>query len=1214
MIGTRVSAYEVLSELGSGGMGTVYLAECAHAAAGLDPSTKVALKVIHPNLSEPGFFKRFLREAQIGQDVRHENVVRTYDCDATDVAGAVAHFLVMEYVEGQTLRDLLDELERVPEELCRHIGCEVAKGLAAIHAAGVVHRDIKPENVLITAEHVVKVMDLGVARLQDEAIRLSQAGAFVGSLEYAAPEQFRAADGEPDGRADLHALGVVLYELATGQHPFRDADASRLMRNILDEEPRKAGEVNPQLSPFFEEVVGTLIAKDREQRFDSAAELVDVLGEGETGGWWKTRAKALRIETKRPLRRIRVPRETALYGRDDDLARLHALFDKAKAGDGQVLLVEGEAGIGKTRLMDEFVGQLRQEGEDINFLFGSYPPGGAATSAGAFSEAYREQFGAEGLEQALEGYLKHTPMLIPSFAAILKGETTPKHAEALTKDSLQTVFVHASRGLAAERTTIVLIDDLHFAPADGRALFTSLAMAVPGHRILLLGTMRPGIPADWVANVERLDQTARTVLPRLGPKDLARLLGDAFQSQRLAEQLAYQIGMKSDGNPFFAFEIIRGLREGQFISRQPDGTWVTTRVIEDIEVPSSVLELVSARVADLAESERDILDVASCFGFEFDPLLLAEVTGLPRIELLKRLGHIERQHRLVRALGRRFVFDHHQVQEALYGGLSDLLREEYHAAIGDAMESRHGARAEAPGRLDGSVCVALCEHFLKGGHGERALPYLGAAVDHLAEGHLHAQAVALTERALDAPPKLEGEDRLNVLLMMNAGLRSLGRPDAQDGLLVEARAIAEDLGDPGRLAEVESAVGGLRCATGRYEEAEAHVERELELLSTTGNPRAEATAIGHLGMVYVYQGRLDEAKEHIGRWIAFARDAKDTKVEAEATGELGHVYMREGRYAEAMRLRGRQADLARERGDRDSELAAIMGLGTLLALQGRFAQAETHLEQSLNLAREMGYRRMELATEGNLGTMHEDQGRYAAAVARNLRCLDLAREVNDRECEAGSLCNLGAVYAAQGCYEEAEDLLERGLVVTRAISDREGEAYAVGSLGDMCSSQGRLAKARVYFQRELDLARELGDRRNEAMALLRLGRLAVQEGTEDEAAAHLEAAAVLARTLGFADVLVRAQAWRAHLPGGDIDAARDALRECGDRAGPARAMEAHYQLFIATNDARHLAESKHLLDGLVEGALEEHREKMLRDVPLHRDIMTAWNERKGSGD
>ncbi len=221
-----------------------------------------------------------------------------------------------------------------------------------------------------------------------------------------------------------------------------------------------------------------------------------MLEEGEQSAWWKERAKALRVETKRPLRRIRIPRETALYGRDDDLARLQAAYEKAKDGDGQVLLIEGEAGIGKTRLVDEFVGRLRQEGEDVNFLFGSYPPGGAATAAGAFSTAYREQFGAEGLEETLQGYLTATPLLIPAFAALLKGEAPPEGAEPLTKDSLQTVFVHATRGLAAERTTVVLIDDLHFAPEDGRALFTSLALALPEHRVLLIGTMRPGVPED----------------------------------------------------------------------------------------------------------------------------------------------------------------------------------------------------------------------------------------------------------------------------------------------------------------------------------------------------------------------------------------------------------------------------------------------------------------------------------------------------------------------------------------------------------------------------------------------------------------------------------------------------------------------------------------------------------------------------------------------
>jgi serine/threonine protein kinase len=440
-----LGGYTLTRLLGEGSMGAVYRAD--------GPDGLVALKIIHSHLLSAGGLQRFMREARIGQQVRHENVVRAYDCDAAELDGRRRNYLVMEYVEGQTLRELLREQECVPERLCRHIGREVARGLSAIHKARVIHRDLKPENILITPDHVVKVMDLGVALLQDEAIRLSRSGDFLGSLEYAAPEQFGAGGAELDRRVDLYALGVLLYELATGHHPYRDDNPSRMFSNILNVVPRKVGEVNPQVSPFFEEVVHTLLEKDRESRFGSATQLAAILDEGEQSDWWQERARVLRRTTRQPLRRIRIPRETALYGRDADLTKLQELFERARAGDGQVMLIEGEAGVGKTRLVDEFVGRLRQAGEDVNFLFGSYPPGGAATASGAFSEAYREQFGAEGLEEALASYLTTTPVLIPAFAAVLRGEAPPPGAQALTKDSLQTVFVHATRGLAADRVT-----------------------------------------------------------------------------------------------------------------------------------------------------------------------------------------------------------------------------------------------------------------------------------------------------------------------------------------------------------------------------------------------------------------------------------------------------------------------------------------------------------------------------------------------------------------------------------------------------------------------------------------------------------------------------------------------------------------------------------------------------------------------------------------
>src|SRR5262245_13832645 len=208
----KFPGYALEAVLGAGGMGTVYRARERSSGR------LVALKVVHPHLRAiPGYVERLRREAGIGSRVVQRNVVRTMGLADHAAGSDTLQALVTEYVEGQTLLGLLAELGRVPEQLCRHIGHGIAMGLAAIHAAGAIHRDLKPENVLNTSEHVLKVMDLGFARVLDLVDGLSQSGAFVGSLRYAAPEQLRGRDSV-DARADLFALGLVLYELVTGHH------------------------------------------------------------------------------------------------------------------------------------------------------------------------------------------------------------------------------------------------------------------------------------------------------------------------------------------------------------------------------------------------------------------------------------------------------------------------------------------------------------------------------------------------------------------------------------------------------------------------------------------------------------------------------------------------------------------------------------------------------------------------------------------------------------------------------------------------------------------------------------------------------------------------------------------------------------------------------------------------------------------------------------
>ena len=253
-------------------------------------------------------------------------------------------------------------------------------------------------------------------------------------------------------------------------------------------------------------------------------------------------------------------------------------------------------------------------------------------------------------------------------------------------DALHAVFVHLMQGLAAERPLVWVIDDLHFASEDSRKVVLALARALEGHRAMLLVTARPGVPEGELVHFNRLEYVQHAGLRRLGAREVMDLLVDAFKSQQLAEKLGGKIAQKSDGVPFFVFEMIRGLEEGQFITKLPDGSYVETKVIERIEVPSAVRDLIEARLRDLSDGQRAILDVAAVAGFEFDPDLVARVRERRRIHVLEELAAIDRRVGAVRGAGRSCRFDHHQIQEVLYEGLLPALREEYHVAIADALD------------------------------------------------------------------------------------------------------------------------------------------------------------------------------------------------------------------------------------------------------------------------------------------------------------------------------------------------------------------------------------------------------------------------------------------------------------------------------------------------------------------------------------------------
>jgi serine/threonine protein kinase len=270
----RLGPYRVLKVLGAGAMGVVFQAE--------DPHLRrlVALKVMRPSLAASAeYHQRFLREARLAAAIEHEHIVTVYQVGED----RGVPFLAMQLLHGMTLEDRLARAGgRLPLPEVLRVGREIAEGLAAAHARGLVHRDIKPANVwLEEGRGRVRIVDFGLARGNDPDAQFSQAGSVIGTPAYMAPEQASAA--AVDARCDLFSLGAVLYKAATGKSPFGDRDTLSILSAIATRTPELPHRIVPSLPRMFSGLVMRLLAKDPADRPQSAREVVKAIEALERG-------------------------------------------------------------------------------------------------------------------------------------------------------------------------------------------------------------------------------------------------------------------------------------------------------------------------------------------------------------------------------------------------------------------------------------------------------------------------------------------------------------------------------------------------------------------------------------------------------------------------------------------------------------------------------------------------------------------------------------------------------------------------------------------------------------------------------------------------------------------------------------------------------------------------------------------------------------------
>ncbi|MEM9291923.1 MAG: protein kinase [Acidobacteriota bacterium] len=1068
--------------LGTGSYGSVYrgklIKDRPYAAAG----TSVAVKVLRPERVDSATLMRFQREGELGQVVDHPAVVRTFELGTATVEGVSQHFLVMEYVEGRTLRQVMNRLGPVPEPLLRALAGQIAEALEAVHRAGAVHRDLKPTNILLTPDYQVKLMDLGIAGLIGGGGRLTQTGYFVGTLDYASPEQITGAEVGPI--SDLYSLGVVLYEAATASQPFAVGDPKAVVGRHLNTVPDPISQLRPEISLFLEAVITCLLEKAPEDRFVTAADLARALDDGESSRWWAGRRPATEGTSTDRLAVPEVSRDTPFQGRHDELTLLQELWHGARAGRGSVLLIEGEAGVGKSRLMHELTQRLRQRSRQDapRVLYGSNTPGDRH-GPGALADSLITYLGGPDVEQQLIQLLPQTPQLAPAFAALLAGLPPPTGSEPLSPDAVHALFRQLARSLSSDGPILWLLDDLHFAGAAARARLASVAAVVGELPILLVVSARPGLPPEDLEPFLDLRHGRRLSLERLAVEEVQRMVHEALGGLTGSHRLAKRIAVQSDGNPLFVAEMLRELAEQRqnptaaeplqaVIATPPPSSSTGT-----VPLPGSVRGLLEARLRDLDSEDRAVLDAAAVYGFRFDPEIIAKVRDISPIGLLERLVNLERRTGLVRSSGRLGHFDHHLLQELLYTSLPPILRRAYHARLAEVLLARHGDVN------DGELAVDLCRHFLRGDRPEEGMRYAVPAVDHLAASYDWEALLDLSDLALEA--EVGGSEsgrqrRCELLLKRCDCFFVLGRREEEAEAAAAAAVIADELGH-------ELLGAQARLYQGRH-------------LLETGS--AEAT------------DRLQEALQLAGAASKSGEEQAEA-VEAEVLGLLGHSALRAGDFASARTHSLQQLELCRALGDDDGTADAACALGAAQLGLDQPSEALRYLEEGIRLAGQRGLERTRARALADLALAHYLLSDFPAARSSYESALALARDLGFLEAEALALGNFCLLCLAEGAVEQAEELDRQLRDVHRALGSPFHTAFGHFGTAEILRARRRLDEARRQIEKGLAACRELGAAYGVLEGTTALARVAYEQGDPESSGEAVQQALQLIAETGI---------------------------------------------------------------------------------------------------
>jgi transcriptional regulator with AAA-type ATPase domain/tetratricopeptide (TPR) repeat protein len=861
-------------------------------------------------------------------------------------------------------------------------------------------------------------------------------------------------------------------------------------------------------------------------------------------------------DDRRPWRVLRLAdsdqHATPFVSRERELALLDDLLRQVEQGRGQGLLVAGDPGIGKSRLLREFRRRTRAR---ATWLQGSAVSFGSALPFHPLIDLLKQAFSVQPgdtdadiddrISRATTTFGEDFRTSAQFLRALLSVDSADS---ALTRLDPQlrragifeaiAQFLHA---LSEARPLIVVLEDLHWMdPATGEFL-TMMAERLVSGRILLCATHRTGYT---LAAAHGAFATQLTIAG-VSSADTGTIGGSLLGAAALSDELQQLVERKADGNPFFIEEMLRSLKERGLVERRGDVVDLV-RPIDRIDVPDSVRDLLLGRLGRLDPSSRELLRVAAVIGREFPRRVLERVIteGQPTIEdRLRALRAADLIHNARVWPELVYAFKHALTHEVTYDAQDAAERRADHARIGEAVEQVY---ADRPSEHFG----VLAHHFTQAEKWSQALEYLLGAAQQAERTFATREALALYDQALRAAGRLAG-----------------------------------GVGDPATLIKIHEAKARLYFAISDFERSAAEGERILPLARLTADRRKEAEALAIIAWAWTWGRKIDDALRYAGEALAVAEPAGALAVQGRAnlvigfvrgvTGSLNesHVALEKamaisksaddavhrslslsvagllrnwkGEYGEAARLQTEGLQLAREQGLLVPMLFSCFMRGLTLTGKGDYDEAFAMFTEGLSLAERIGDEAIHHRLLNCLGWLYADLGDLDHAETLNMSSAQIGRRRLDPGTQPNAELNLAEIFCARSELARAQDQYDEVFRYfnNRSTSDWMRYRYSIrmfAGLGALAVARGDLAAARSHSAECLTLATRTGSRKNLVKAWRLAGDLAAAVGDRDVAEGHFRTSRDHAAALGNP-----VQHWKAELALGHF------------YKGTARATDAH---------------------------------------------------------